>query len=453
MFTTADNSKPLTSKNGKSTRRTSRRMPLLFLLLVGIIPGCATQQSQTATKEYMFWPPAPETPHVEFLTSIATSRDVTGQQGNLENILYGKEQTADLPFTRPYGIRMSQGCIYVCDASAANVSILDFRKKEVRVIGKSTEMSLLKPIDIAVAPDGIKYVADTGLSAVIVYDANDKYAGKIVTPKLRPVSLAIHDTELYVADMYASRIRVFDRFNGKELRTIGQSMTENSGKGQLGGVMGIALDKDGEIYANDVLGCRVQKFTPDGKFLFSIGGLGNRAGNFVRPKHMAVDSSGILYVVDNAFQNVQMFNDKGQMLMFFGAPGTHPGAMQMPVGICTTDSDLDLFQKYSHPDFEVQRLILVTNDVGGAKISVYGLGVLKPGKTVADLNSARVNRVVGFEDTSGAPRTLDLSADATQPAGTQPAPTTQPTTVPAASAGTVQTTEPAGMPAANVAKP
>ena len=223
-------------------------------------------------------------------------------------------------------------------------------------LGKTSEVHLLKPIDILpLRSDGIKSIADTGLSAVVVYDAADKYAGKIATPKLRPVSLAVHGNELYVADIYASRVRVFDRFNGKELRTIGQPMTENNGKGQLGGVMGIAIDNEGNLYANDVLGCRVQKFSPDGKFIYSIGSIGNHVGNFVRPKHMAVDSSGILYVVDNAFQNVQMFNDKGQMLMFFGAPGTHPGAMlEMPAGICTTDADVTTCsRKYGHPDFEV----------------------------------------------------------------------------------------------------
>ncbi|MGN6369243.1 MAG: hypothetical protein ACTHN5_13360 [Phycisphaerae bacterium] len=433
--------------NTGGKRRLIPPMPLLISLLL-MLPGCAAQQTGKTgeAQQHMFWPPAPDTPHVEFLTSITSTRDVTGKQGNLENILYGKEQTTDLPFTRPYGIRMYNGCIYVCDASAANVSVLDLRKKEVRILGKGTEVSLLKPIDIAVAPDGIKYVADTGLGAIVVYDANDKYAGKIVTPKLRPVSLAVHGNELYVADIYASRIRVYDRFNGKELRDIGQPLTVNNGKGQLGGVMGIAIDNEGNVYANDVLGCRVQKFTPDGKFVYSIGGIGDHPGNFVRPKHMAVDSSGILYVVDNAFQNVQMFNDKGQMLMFFGAPGTHPGAMEMPVGICTTDSDVDLFQKYSHPDFEVQRLVLVTNNVGTAKISVYGLGVLKPGKTVADLKSGRINRVVGFEQNSPGQRTLSLEPDTLPPeAATQPATST---TLPAA-----PTTEPAGAAPADVASP
>ena len=45
---------------------------------------------------------------------------------------------------------------------------------------------------------------------------------------------------------------------------------------------------------------------------------------------------------------------------------------------------------------EIERLILVTNNFGNAKISVYAMGHLKPGKTVADLGPARVNIIGGL---------------------------------------------------------
>src|SRR6185437_11852730 len=140
-----------------------------------------------------------------------------------------------------------------------------------------------------------------------------------------------------------------------QVRTVGGP---GEGNGQLGGAIGITIDPQGNLLVNDFIGCRVQKFSPDGKFLASIGSIGDRPGNFVRPKLMAVDSTGILYVVDNAFQNVQMFNDKEQFLMFFGSAGAHPGNMNSPAGICTSDSDLDLFQQYAHPAFQLQRIVL-----------------------------------------------------------------------------------------------
>ena len=404
----------------------------VFLLALSLLlPACAPPAAKAPEREYMFWPPAPDAPHIQFLMSISSSADVTAAQGKLDSILYGKERANDLPFSRPYGIRMYNGCIYVCDATSNNVSILDLRKHEVRILGRTGTVTLAKPIDIAVASDGIKYVADTGHGAVLVFDATDKYAGRISVPHLRPVSVAVHENELFVADHTASKVRVFDRFDGKELRTIGEP---GGGPGKLGGAMGIAVDNQGNLYVNDLVGCRVQKFGPDGKVLYTIGGIGDRPGSFVRPKHMAVDSTNILYVVDNAFQNVQMFNDKGQILMFFGASGGHPGSMSMPAGICTSDTDLDIFQPFVNPAFELQRVILVTNNLGLSKINIYGLGVLKPGKTLADL-TGRVNRTVGFQE---APKS-DLPP--------LPAGDVDPATQPATQSATPPATEPAAAPA------
>ena len=180
--------------------------------------------------------------------------------------------------------------------------------------------------------------------------------------------------------------------------------------------------------------------------MMSIGKQGVHPGNFVRPKHMAVDSDGILYVVDNAIQNVQMFDSQGRMLTFFGFEGTHPGAMESPAGICVTDSDLDLFQKFVNPDFQIQRLILVTNNAGPAKINVYGLGALKPGKTVADISNSRINAVIGFTqqpDTTALPAEPSGGEPGTQPASpAAPQPATQPAAPPATRPA--PTSEPAG---------
>ena len=401
------------------------------------IPGCASGPAKTEKAQYMFWPPAPDLPHVQFLMAISSSKDVTEKQGSFEDVIYGSDNSGGLPFFRPYGIRMIDGNLYVCDASIGNVSVINFRKKELRVIGTTGQIHLAKPIDIAVAPEGTRYIADTGSGVVMVYDAGDKYVGRIAVKTMRPISVAVWDKELYVSDIANSKVRVFDRFNGKELRTIGD---KGGGDGKFGGAMGLCLDTQGNLYVNDVIGCRVQKFSPEGKFISAIGGLGTSSGKFVRPKLMTVDSSGILYVVDNAFQNVQMFNAQGQVLMAFGGPGKHPGSMEMPAGVCVSDTDLDLFAKYVHPAIQIQRLIFVTNNAGPKRINIYALGELKPGKTVADLTAGRVEGIFGFEKNTPTTDLLQLPSDdaATQPStqastqsSTQPANATAPASGPA----------------------
>ena len=347
-------------------------------------PATATKPAGSVT----FWPPAPDNPRVQFLTAISSPSDVTGPAtapGIAPLVPAADPATKPAEFlSRPYGIRIAEGRLYACDAQAATVTVLDLRKHEIRLLGATGQVHLAKPIDIAISADGVKYIADTGAAAVMVFDADDKYAGKVAVKNMRPVSVGVFKDELFVSDLGASTVRVFNRFTGKELRTIGEP---GGGKGQFGGCMGLALDKDGNISVNDVLGCKVQKFSLDGKFVSSLGGLGDKAGQFVRPKMMAADSAGILYVVDFAFNNVQMFNDKGELLMFFGGAGVGSGAMDAPTGICMSDDpkDMEPYARFAHPAFAVERLIFVSNNTGEAKINIYGLGQLKPGKTVRDI--------------------------------------------------------------------
>jgi hypothetical protein len=321
---------------------------------------------------FIFWPPAPDAPRIQFLAAISAPSDVTGPttQPDFKNDF----------LARPYGIRIAEGRLHVCDATASsNVTILDLRQHEVHTLGATGQARLSKPIDVAIASDGTRYVADSGHNAVLVFDAEDKYAGKIAVDKMRPVSVAVLKDELFVSDLSASRVRVFNRLTAKELRTIGEPGNKD---GQLGAAMGLVIDKDFNIHVNDVLGCKVQKFSLNGKFVSSLGGVGDKPGQFTRPKFMAADSDGILYVVDNAFQNVQMFSAKGEFLMHFGGGDDTPGSMNAPNGICISEDpkDIALYARFVDPAFDVQRLVFVSNMIGPAKINIYGFGQRKAAK-------------------------------------------------------------------------
>jgi hypothetical protein len=133
----------------------------------------------------------------------------------------------------------------------------------------------------------------------------------------------------------------------------------------------------------------VQKFAPDGKFLGAFGALGDSPGTFTRPKHVAVDSEGIIYIVDAAFQNVQMFDRQFHPLLYFGSAGNHPGGMDMPAGISVHEGDLDIFTKKIPDAFQADRLILVTNQFGENRVSVYAMGHLKPGHAVDEISGSK----------------------------------------------------------------
>ena len=61
------------------------------------------------------------------------------------------------------------------------------------------------------------------------------------------------------------------------------------------------------------------------------------------------------------------------------------GAMDQPAGLEMIETNFEPFTRYAHSAFEVERVIVVSNQFGPQKINVYAMGHLKEGKTMADL--------------------------------------------------------------------
>lgn len=350
-------------------------------MLLALAAGCATSQTPDS-RSFAFWPSYPEEPRILFLAAYSSSADVEPPRSKMDEILYGKQEAPPASITHPYGLAMWHGKIYVCDTRNSSVEILDLRKHQMQLMGTGDAGKMIKPLAIAIADDGTKYVADQQIQAIVVFDAADHYVRSFGHKDFRPVGLAVHGNELYATDFKASHIEVFDRTSGESLRII-----SGPGKkpGEMYGALGVAVDNDGNVYANDILNCHVQKFASDGKFMGSFGGQGDHPGTFTRPKHMAVDSDGIVYVVDGAFQNVQMFDNQFRPLLYFGSAGNHPGAMDMPAGISVHEDDLDLFADKIPDAFQALRLILVSNQFGERRVSVYAMGHLKAGHSIDEL--------------------------------------------------------------------
>ncbi len=382
----------------------------VFVAIV-LIGGCTStptdRDSDLEILEYSFWPQFPAEPRVQFLTSYRYSSDIETKKSALEDLLYG-EDSGVLAINKPYGIEVFKGKIYVCDIRNPGVVVLDLVKQQTRIMTTRGLGGMAQPTDIAVAPDGMKYVADAVRGVVFVFDPKERHVKSFGHKGFKPVGIAVHQGNIYVCDFATQSVLVMDRNDGSIVRTIGGPGAED---GLFIRPLGIDVDDAGYVYVSDVIKCRLQRFDSNGELVSAVGQISDTAGSFVRPKHLAVDTNGIVYVADAAFDNVQMFNEQGQVLMFFGSGGTHLGAMNLPAGVCTNDDDIELFQKYVHPDFKVDQLVFVTNQFGPNKVSVYGVGELREGKTVDDIASMISDIPSGVKDEGETnPLTNDLPA-------------------------------------------
>jgi DNA-binding beta-propeller fold protein YncE len=166
-----------------------------------------------------------------------------------------------------------------------------------------------------------------------------------------------------------SQIVIMDPKTGAELSRFSQVGT---GQADLFKATNLSADKQGNIFVGDTIGGKVAVFSENGKFIRSVGSLGDTIGQFARPKGVAVDRENRLYAIDAAFENVQIFNDAGKLLLPFGVAGNVPGGLNMPVKVAIDYDNVKYFKGNVAPGYAVDYLIYVTNQFGDNRINVYG---------------------------------------------------------------------------------
>lgn len=343
-------------------------------LYVLFLSGCAGPKPIQDTGP-IFFPPPPNSPRVQYLTSISTSKDLeAGKRSRLSIIVIGEEQREQIkPIIKPYGVKVFGNTIYVCDTIASKVAVIDLKKNSFEFLkGNYSFGKLKKPINLALDSEKNLYVADTVRREIVVYGPSGGFLRSFGKEyDMKPVDVAVDGDLLYVLDMKNHEVKMLDRKTGKLIDSFGRGTGPDT---SLSLPIGLALGPKGSIYVTNISTGKVINLDRDGHVLGSFGKLGDGFGEFGRPKGIAVDSKNRIFVVDASHQNVQIFNSKGQLLMFFGDPGLPSGSMNLPAGVTVVDGMLDFFQEYVDSSFEVEELIFVTNQFGNAKVAVYALG-------------------------------------------------------------------------------
>jgi sugar lactone lactonase YvrE len=340
------------------------------LTLVLGLAGCAT--SPRTPPNHIYFPPPPDEPRIQFLTSFSSEKGFSGTTRFLDFVVGADKR--DSVFAKPYGIALQRGELYVCDSVPAVLEILDLAKGRLRYFGSSGEGRMRLPINVAVDADGVRYVTDTTRGQVLIYSASDRYLGAIgKKDELKPVGIAVAGDRLYVTDLKNHRVLVYDKAKRELLFSLPRDPAD--AKARLLSPTNLAIDRAGRIYVSDTGGFFIQVYAADGTHLRMIGEQGLSPGNFALPKGIAVDRENRVYVVDAATQVIQLFDAEGRILMYFGNPKLDgPGGTDLPAGIAVDYDHLKYFQKYAAPDFKVEYLIFITNQYGNHKVSVFGFG-------------------------------------------------------------------------------
>lgn len=348
---------------------------ILFVWVMISSGGC--QKEAAVDFGPVFYPPAPDQPRMQFLTSFQDAKKFNFEKPSfLETFVLGEGESNVAKIKKPYGVAIYDNKIYVCDVGDARIKVLDFVNKTFTVFPSGRSIQL--PMNIFIESDGTKYVADSKAGVISVWNKEDKlvtFIGKELD--IKPVSVFVSKDRIFVSDSNSNRVVILDKVTGKLIERLGQGMASDAElkDDEFSMINDLTLDSQGALYVSDKMKSMVTKFDSKGEYVRSFGGVGSSPDSLVRPKGVAFDKEDRMWVVDaGPATAVKLFRKDGRLLLLFGFLGTNPGQMYLPAGISIDYDHVDLFKDYAVKGAKLDFLVLVTNQFGPHKVSVYGFG-------------------------------------------------------------------------------
>ena len=219
------------------------------------------------------------------------------------------------------------------------------------------------PVDVAIAPDGFLFVLSKGWGKEVEGYHTDIYRriGKTTVSEnhvgdfarhefTSPAGIAVsRDGNVYATDEHENEVLVFspDRIqpfaqfdpSGETINRWGKT---GSALGYLDAPSGIKFDSKDNLIISDSGNDRIQKFTKNGEYIDSWGGTGVGQGKFNRPWGLGIDKDDNVYVADWGNNRIQKFTEDGEYLMSFGASVDDGSNLDHPAAVAV-DNDGDVY--------------------------------------------------------------------------------------------------------------
>lgn len=301
--------------------------------------GCTTAKLDPASWQDrhidLVWPQAPAQARVRLLRVINGPEDVViaekGRVGKFFDFVLGTSNENPGFFTPHCIAADGNGLIYIADPSLGVVHCYNLASREVSYIYQAGTRQLASPVGVALDSNGSIYVTDSQLGAVFKFDSKGAYSGELDGKGkfMSPAGIALTSTgDKVIADMRANKVFLFGKDDVYKGELPGPDFP-----GTLSMPTYVAIDSADTIYVTDSLNFTVRVFDSHGKYVRSVGQIGDSPGSFARPKGIAVDSDRNLYVLDAIFGVFQIFDTKGRLLLYVSQEGTLPGELMLPSGI------------------------------------------------------------------------------------------------------------------------
>lgn len=388
---------------------------IVLLISIGMLAGCVTLDNKhgETQRQYITFSYAP---NIQYLMSFGSQDDLV-PPSKFRKFIVGSRNVAKENKTifKPYGIAVTSGKVYISDGRfASGYWVLDLNTKKPKLI-LIQHGALKESINIALDNSGYKFFTVPQLAkakaegllgtkgekgSIVVFDNKDNFIKEMDFPG-RPIGITILDENIFVTDGVNQRIVVI---NKNTFQITGEFGKAGEGEGEFRIPKDITTGPNGLLYVSDVYNGRIQVFKSSGEFISQYGSYSRLLGGFLGIEGIAVNRDGEVFAVDSKFRDkkskdeIQVFDSahfygKGEKVYdlsapldkrkkafcgYFQKPYAAKNDMYMPLDICIDYENVKYFQQYAAPGFNIEYLVWLTSQYtsDGKNIAVFAYGSL-----------------------------------------------------------------------------
>lgn len=223
------------------------------------------------------------------------------------------------------------GDVYVADSGNDRISVFAGDGSFLRTFGGGR---LSQPGDVALDGGGRAFVADSGNDRIAVFGSSGEFLFAFGTPALNdPAGLVVDGSTVYIADRGNEQIAVYNSTAGAPLAPIEPALPFSP--------RDVIVGDDGNLYVADFANERVDVFSKEGVGpIRTIGGTGSGQGELSGPVALVADGQGGIYVADETAERVIHFRDDGGFLgSVEAAPNVAGVSVACQGNVFATESD------------------------------------------------------------------------------------------------------------------
>lgn len=208
-----------------------------------------------------------------------------------------------------------------------------FRRVVEVILGRTADR-VVRPYGIAGDSNERLIVADTVFKRLHIFDRKTGKYTWIDEFKnggfISPIGIAVDkEDNIYVSEPELDKVIVFNK-KGSFLFEIKENIHRPTG---------IAINKiEGLLYVVNTYGHNITVYELTGKYLYAFGERGGGAGRFNYPTDIHVDNQGYIYITDSMNFRIQIFDNNRRFYSAFGRHGDGSGNFARPKGV-SVDSE------------------------------------------------------------------------------------------------------------------